>query len=74
MCTIDYEYIHVYIIFERLIYLTPGPSGLYATLYTKILEEMQKERKRIPYESSNSRRHFRNCNRRTGVQVIDEDL
>lgn len=48
MCTIDYEYIHVYIIFEHLIYmyLTPGPSGLYATLYTKILEEMQKKRKR----------------------------
>lgn len=46
MCTIAYEYIHVYIIFEHLIYLTPGPSGLYATLYTKILKEMQKKRKR----------------------------
>ena len=46
MCTIDYEYIHVYIIFEHLIYVTPRPSGLYATLYTKILEEMQKKRKR----------------------------
>ena len=39
---VTYEYIYIYtIIFERIINITPGPSGLYATL--KSLKEIQEE-------------------------------
>ena len=42
MCTIDYKFDYR---FERIINLTPGPSGLYATLNTKIIERNTREKK-----------------------------